>query len=271
MTVALAIPHAPWVQGRIASLERLKRGLGVPAGLAAQLLECKIFDERAHWSVWSEALWTWGAKRGADHLLQLQDDVIPAPDFWPALFAMLEAVPDQIISLHGGHPAFRSLARDGHRWATSQWMAGVGYVLPSPALRAFLDWRNGQNEGFLYQTHEDDLIGAWCAATDRRVWHPLPTIIDHDTDLASTYGALGNDQHMHRRPTVTWQGYAAHELCDPTWWAVTDDPPVVSNPFTQGCWMCGNEPSAIGFRETGGHIGRNCIRLAANALMGGLK
>jgi hypothetical protein len=39
-------------------------------------------------------------------------------------------------------------------------------------------------------------------ATDRVVWHPTPTIIDHDVDLKSTYG---NDRHLYRRPQVTWE------------------------------------------------------------------
>lgn len=45
------------------------------------------------------------------------------------------------------------------------------------------------------------MIGLWCATTGRKVYHPLPTIVDHDVNLVSTYG---NDNHENRRSTVRW-------------------------------------------------------------------
>ena len=51
---------------------------------------------------------------------------------------------------------------------------------------------------------EDSLLGLWCTVTGRRIWNPLPTIIDHDTELPSTYG---HENHAHRRPLVRWDNW----------------------------------------------------------------
>lgn len=154
--------------------------------------------------------------------LFLQDDVLPAPYFWPALQAMLAAVPDQVIGLEAAHPAGQRLALEGHRWyTTADMLIGPGYVMPRAALGEFLRWRREElRPGAVEAINEDTLIGVWAWATGRRIWHPVPTIIDHDTEIESTYG---NGAHKHRRPTVTWRdgdvlGFAAGALEGPDWW-----------------------------------------------------
>ena len=139
---------------------------------------------------------------GAGHLLQLQDDVIVDGQFWPNLRAMLAAVPDQIIGLESVHQASQMLYEAGHNWyTTNDGLIGVGYVIPRDVLRMFLEWRATmlRPEGYKHVS-EDTLIDMFCLSTGRKVWHPIPTIIDHDTDLPSTYG---NDSHTHRRPAMT--------------------------------------------------------------------
>jgi hypothetical protein len=74
----------------------------------------------------------------------------------------------------------------------------------------FLEWRSTQLKPD-WQAHleaqktgEDTLLGLWCLVTGRKVWHPIPTPLDHDITLASTYG---NDGHRARRPIVRWDTY----------------------------------------------------------------
>jgi hypothetical protein len=67
--------------------------------------------------------------------------------------------------------------------------------------------------GFL---SEDTMLGLWCAVTRRKVYHPIPTPIDHDTSIPSTYG---NDEHHYRKPLVTWRDApAGARLDDSNWW-----------------------------------------------------
>lgn len=249
---SIAIPHTPWIPEREASLAALLKSLDMHEGYGG----VELFEEREpNWS-WSLKMWQWAAGQPETHFLQLQDDVIPAPNFWPALTAMVTAVPDQILGLQGAHPSFRLLARDGRRWARSHaWMVGVGYVIPQAKLRELVAWREQLPEEEYTSTNEDDLIGRFCVEYGYDVWHPIPTIIDHDTSVKSTYR---NDDHLWRRPTVTWREYGS-EIESAEWWRPDGPVPLVSNPHQQACWMCQNEPSVITYESTGARIGRVCL------------
>jgi hypothetical protein len=208
MTIALGIPHTPWVPERVKSVNRLAHALGFGWGESGVYYEQKnihafrpFTDREPNWS-WSERLWRWGYETGAAHLLQLQDDVIVDGDFWSHLKRMLEVVPDQVIGLESVHNACAMLRDAGHHWyTTSDGLIGVGYVLPHAVLKEFLEWRATCLRPNAYtQVSEDTLIDMFCLSTHRRVYHPVVTIIDHDTGLSSTYG---NDDHTHRRPALS--------------------------------------------------------------------
>lgn len=261
-TFALGIPHTPWNTDRVVSLGQLAASLKT-----YDLKHFKLFEERESYTEWSKKLWGWGVETGASHLLQLQDDVIVAPNFWPAISAMVEAVPDKIIGLQGAHPVYRALSREGHRWARSHaWMVGVGYILPRVDLEELVKFRD-IFDGIAHEKTEDEFIAWFCTETGREVWHPIPTLIDHDTDLPSTYAHLGNDKHEFRRPTVTWREYGENEITRLDFWEPREETPIVTSPFSKRCWFCQQEPHIIGFRETGAMIGRACL---VNALAGAM-
>jgi hypothetical protein len=205
VTFAVGIPHTPWVPERAASMDRLIRDLGMP--LSREMVCAKLFQEREpNWS-WSQKLWGWACSTGATHLLQIQDDVIVGPEFWPTLLAMVEAKPDDVIGLE-------SVLGIGTQWySTSDGLIGVAYVVPIRLLRDFITWRSTELRADGYKLlNEDTLLGLWCFVTGRRILHPSVTIVDHDTELASSYG---NDRHSHRRPSrTTTRGDAAPESWD---------------------------------------------------------
>lgn len=226
ITFALAVPHAPWIPGREESLGRLYSGLGLNPYQRVDTMGVSVMDnvclsERLPNWEWSEQLWCWGARTTATHLVQLQDDVIPSPRFWPCLHAMVSARPHLPIGLHSVHPRAVQLAASGCRgYTTSDGLVGVGYVLPMPLVRVFLEWRTAcLKPGAIEAITEDTLLCVWMMACNVTCWHPLPTIIDHDVDLASTYG---NDAHSNRRAPVRWDTGGAQwvpeELEDTEWW-----------------------------------------------------
>lgn len=214
ITIALAIPSAAdWMPDRAASLVRLHEGLGIVGfrkdGSPATrdpwpVTHYREFRDREPNGEWSRKLWTWGLETGADFLLQIQDDVIVTPRFWDHLSAMLAAVPRQIIGLETVHDRSKQLHASGVRWCTTaDGLVGVAYVLPRQVLDTFLRWSaSGLVEG--WQADEDMLIDCFALATGQRIWHPLPTIIDHDVSLVSNYG---HENHTHRRPPVTLVGH----------------------------------------------------------------
>lgn len=220
IAISLGIPHTPWRPERVESLRRLKDELGIPFDLvegnydittlrkAIGGIRYREFRDRAPNRVWSEELWTWLAEcEGASHCLVLQDDVEVVPGmFWKTLERMLRALPDQVIGLAAVLPTFEAFAQEGHHWvSTSEHVIGWAYVVPQRVLRHFLTWRRtALQSGALDAITEDTLFGAFCLDIGCRVYHPLPTIVQHDTSLASEYG---NDAHQNRRSVVTWERY----------------------------------------------------------------
>lgn len=174
----------------------------------------RIFaDKEPNWS-WAQKLWLWGHETGASHLLQLQDDVQVGAEFWTALTEMVAALPpDAVIGLESVLPL-------GVPWyTTGDGLIGVGYVLSRNTLGELFTWQATKlRPGAIESLNEDQLLGLFCFETGRRIFHPHPTVIDHDLDLPSTYG---NDQHSHRRPAAST--VAGAKL--PESWALAESAP----------------------------------------------
>ena len=226
ISIALGISHTPWIPERVESMARLREGLVIKAGIVASehgtgsgpLLSFRLFDEKCPVYVWSDDMWRWGESTEATHCLYLQDDVIPSPNFWPSLLAVLTALPDQVIALEAVHPAGQALAMAGVRgYTTADGLIGVGYVKPRLVERDFLNWKTWNlRDGAVEAITEDALINCYALDTGRRIYHPCPTLIRHDVELASTYG---NDDHSYRHPSVIWDdGEAVGE----TGWTLSD-------------------------------------------------
>ena len=204
--ISLAISHTPWVKDRVTSLHRLLEQLGA--------CDVTLFQDRMPVWAWSFLMWQWAVETGEPQCLFLQDDVEIAPDFWVQLREMISQVPGAIIGLESAHPAAPKIAREGLGWyTTSDGLIGTGYVFPRDVLTDFLAWRLRElMPGAAQRITEDTLVGLYAMARGIRIYHPTPTIIDHDTSLASTYG---NESHNHRRPYATWRDFDRTTLdCD---------------------------------------------------------
>lgn len=220
MKLALGIPHKPGDAARDASLARLLATLQpLPLGV-----ELKVFDRPcSHWD-WSGEMWTWACSlakpddTGLTHFLSLQDDAVVCDRFWEVLSAMIDAKPASTICLQTVHPDVDRV-RERAWLTTSDGLIGVGYLLPIDRLGDFLDWRVSLRPSARESITEDTLLAAYHLRRDWTIWHPIPTPIDHDVSLPSTYAALGNDKHAHRRSPIRIEGpvsdtllafYAAH-------------------------------------------------------------
>lgn len=213
---SLAISHTPWIDVRRHSLLRLRAQLYGP-GDAPETLVYRVFDERAPNDVWSLQMWEWAAAQDVDWCLFLQDDAIVSPHFWEDLQRVCARAEDavcEIIGLQAPHPAAKLLADEGVHagFTTCDGVVGVGYAIRRRTLGDFLFWRARQLDKLYPQgcggdpsercaVTEDTLLGLFAAATHLDVYHPIPTIVDHDTSIPSEYG---NDTDKHRRSTVRW-------------------------------------------------------------------
>jgi hypothetical protein len=271
--IALGIPHAKHIEGRPESLRRLIDAIvpSYPDELNGITLDFCLFSERESNRSWARKLWEWGASTDDDWLLQLQDDVIVPPFFWPALRAMLTNFPHDCIGLEAAHPAGPLLAAQGHRWyKTRAWVVGVGWVLRRTVVEELLKW-DGPPE-----LNEDDYIGAFLKMTGRDAYHPIPTIIQHDTTVPSAYM---NDGHALRKATVTWENYPEASMVDPDFWrinagslAIDQEIPMLVSPYLDVCWFCLTPHMvnrvAVRSTHTGALVCGFCIANVVNMHMG---
>ena len=222
---SLAISHTPWIEERKASFRRLEDSLILPGSIG---FPYAVFDERMANHEWSGKMWAWSASQDdVEWCVFLQDDAVVAPDFFERLTAIVTrgelvygandeiigtTIPQaglrgcrrfDVIGLQVAHPAAPALAAEGYRgFTTNDGLVGVGYAVKRTALKEFLRWRaEGLNGDAGVRITEDSLLGLWCAVSGTGVYHPIPTIVDHDTAIVSTYD---NGSHPNRNSRVRW-------------------------------------------------------------------
>lgn len=233
MKVALATPHCRWDPHRVASLARLQDELGIRNDrdeLPAPLSSYKVFDSIGPTPnhVWSGWVFEWLAAQDADYVMQLQDDVTLCPDFLKVVEAMLSGAPEaEVIACFTIAPHAAVLSTAGNSWlTTADWLTGPCWITRTSFMREFWHWRqNRLRAGWqarIKETsmNEDTLLGMGAAALGRKVWTPLPAIVDHDTGIPSTYG---NTNGKYNRASLPWQawlqlGGTTEKLRDPAYW-----------------------------------------------------
>ncbi len=188
MRLVASIAHAAHRPERAATCERMHAAL-CQGDIAVHV---EAAPGRPH--EWSERQWRGaiGAAEGreATHALLLNDDMVPCDSFLAALDRVVAARPNHIINLYNTHPLAREAQKRGLSWLTSpDGLIGNAYVLPVPALRAFLEWRAAELEpGTVEGLSEDQLLNLWAMATGAIIWHTVPALVQHDTSVPSCYG-----------------------------------------------------------------------------------
>jgi hypothetical protein len=208
-TFVLGVTHAQHIPERRALMARLVKTL--THNEQPGLLDTHVETTRGPWWVWSDLMWEKTYARalelGATDVVFLQDDDRIAPPFFSILGAMCDARPRDIIALDCAHPHARTVFMQGAcGYTTCDGLIGLGYRWPVGEdvgqFGHFLEWRRtALLPGALKKITEDSLQGLYAIAHGLRFFHPTPTIIDHDLDVAS---ACRNDEHVYRRPQVTW-------------------------------------------------------------------
>jgi hypothetical protein len=221
-TICLGIIHAAHEPARHKLLERLSDQL---TPLPREVIAHRVHGERGTPREWARISWRWAFETGAEFSVILNDDVVLAPCFWPALLAMLETFPARTVlglgTVSPGQKDARNRGdrwlRDGHGvvgWAVGMWRAELGLLVEAESTLP-PDHRSGGHDeckpGCTYW-HEDSWTNDLLESLEIPVWHPVPSIVDHDTSLPSLYG---NDHHKCRTAPVTWRDY---DLTSPEYW-----------------------------------------------------
>ena len=201
-SVALAIPHCSWDPTRVATLDRLLTQLGTDSNSVATVVQGTGPEPSR---VWFGKMTEWAVTTGADRFLTIQDDARVCLDFWRTFRAMTEAVPDQVIGLQAIHPYAPHFAERGRWYTTSDMLAGVSWTMPMATLREMMRFEaTSLRPGFETRLNEDNRVAMFCAMTGRKIWHPMPTLVDHHDPTEKIRSNYGHDAHGNRNSTVTW-------------------------------------------------------------------
>ena len=231
---------------------------------------------REHAAVWATRLWEWCADHDSDGVLCLNDDVVLAPKFLEICDAILDSVPEEVISLHTNFPAARDESTKGANWVRCYGLTGPAYILPPGAARSLLNWEAPWS--FISAINEDNRANHWAWERQRPMWCAIPAPVIHDTEVPSS---LGYDHHAHRTPTVPWTDYDdTSELTDPGYWKPTGDVPHIPNHWMpvekleyvrrvlkeggQFCPMCVTRQGVVG-PKAGPLLCVECVANVANA------
>lgn len=221
LPVALGIMHVIGVPEREDTLARTKRALGLDDGSHKASFYVE-YHNRAPDGVRNRLIREAVLKTGIDYCLFTEDDILIAPRFWDVLGAILEAAPKHVIGFHTRHPEARDLARAGHHWASSVELVGTMYLFPRAELAHALAWENTLPRG--HKVTSDTMLGVWAYVHKKRIWQPIPTLIDHDNTVAST---TVDPVLEGRTPTVTWHdapeyGWSIEDMCSPNFWRLDE-------------------------------------------------
>jgi hypothetical protein len=260
-SISLAVPHTPWIPARVESMQRVREFTG------GWPWAFRVFDERATNKEWPRTMWRWLVSTDSEWCLTVQDDTLAPAYFRHALLAMLPHVgANAVLGLSAVHPIGPEIARQGGRWyRTRSWCVGWGYAMRRNDLAEFLMWM-GARPQLVATCNEDDLLNRWVGETGRTTWHPVPSILDHDTSIESTYE---NDSHVHRRSTVTWRDYQSGSLTDRDFWLPSGEPPLLPVPSPHHCWFCMTRPAQAASHLTGARLCRHCWAQVAAQLIAG--
>jgi hypothetical protein len=222
---SLGVIHAPHAPDREEMLDRLLHRLHP---LPKRVLPLCVHQELEPPRMWARRAWQWALSTSADFHVVINDDVNAPPIFWPALSAMLEHLPPRtVLGLATVSPAQTEWHARGERWLTDgHGVVGWAYGMWREDMQLLVDEEaklppdhrspgHDECKPDCPHWHEDSWMTETLSKHGRSVWHPIPSIVQHDTTLASMYG---NDHHKTRRAPVTWEQFTDEQVCSPDFW-----------------------------------------------------
>ena len=255
-------------EDRVASMARLRAQLGTWPD------EYREFSEVEPHPDWSKRMWTWGRDVCAGDptaiALFLQDDVIVPENLYAILQALYSVWPSGIVNLIGAHPVARELARQGGRaYRSRAFLLGLGYSVSADIIPEFVAFRE-RNEQAARMRSEDSFLALFAVETGRDVLHPMPSLVEHDLSVSSTWSA---DNHGNRKAIISFRDYSNAEMQRADFWQHPGATRLITDHLGPRCWLCCDpahpeigEQAFMTWEPSGVAIGARCWARAGEFL-----
>ena len=137
--------------------------------------------------IWDTSKRSWlSFDKTADYHCVIQDDAIIGKDFYKNVEKEILAHPNKAFSFYlGNREAFR---KDSDKWIADggverdivNW--GVAVCLPTAIIEDCMKYGDRLTE---YDKHDDTKISKYLQKIRMKVWHPMPSLVDHRWDERS--------------------------------------------------------------------------------------
>jgi hypothetical protein len=190
--------YAGWDPERRTMATELIRRLGGRRAVESQVVRFSIVEDKCRDGLYRTAKRAWFdhiKARGATHHLVLQEDMTPCKGFIASAKEALEAAPDQIVCFWYGDKRVEDIKPNGPAWVLDTVSHGGSTVVPVEMIfpwwkwtDTFLAWRKRHKKKDFYC--EDALRDLWGLTRGLKVWHPLPSLLQHGVEGVELNGDL---------------------------------------------------------------------------------
>ena len=216
MSFSLVLNHAPHRADRVANLARMLEALGPMPGPFLLNDDPDLKPAGPTKVSWALRQWEWSCAQPVTHCVFMSDDLnIVSEVFWQVLSAMVIARPSVPMGLLANHPRSVSLALRGVQgYYTNSWLVGPCMVIPKVHLLRFLAWFKALPADEQGKLNDDSTLNRWNTEQGPgEAWHPLPTVVEHRGDIATTW--VSGDQYSRER--VSWREMRTCHQGDGRW------------------------------------------------------
>lgn len=170
---------------------RLSRQCLSAAFAGAEVLPPFVIEDTWHRGCWLTARETWleGVATGADHVLVVQDDVMPCADFARAVAEVVSARPGDAVSFFAPWPIMRRARELDRRWIEVRHFAYTqALCLPAWMVRDAVAWIDDNTSAANLGHYDDSRFGLYFLDRGRSVFATAPSLVQHDDRIPSLIG-----------------------------------------------------------------------------------
>ncbi len=113
-----------------------------------------------------------------NHVLVLQDDILLSAAFIRAVEAILELLPDKLITFFSNRDEILQARAEGKLWALlNRLLMAQAYVMPTPMIEDFLLFAEKHIKPEIY--FDDNRITVWMLKNNIKAWATAPSLVQH--------------------------------------------------------------------------------------------